>query len=113
MDMKQERLGSRMRKKIENALFELVITPDLRGFNYICRGVEIIASSKEKVDMVKGLYVDIAKEFNTTQTGVERAIRHAFTKVDVEGEAFAKYLNIGKLTNSALLYALAYRLKDD
>ncbi len=78
-----------MRKKIENALFELVITPDLRGFDYICRGVEIIASSKEKVDMVKGLYIDIAKEFNTTQAGVERAIRHAFAKVDKESEAFA------------------------
>lgn len=102
-----------MRKKIENALFELGITPDLKGFDYICSAVEIIQNSEERMKIVDGLYVDVAKEFKTTSSRVERAIRSAFTRLDKESEAFTKYINSDRLTNSALLYTLAYRLKED
>lgn len=102
-----------MRKKIENALFELGITPELVGFDYIRRAVEIILTSKERVDIVKGLYADIAKEYETTGSRVERAIRTAFSKMDIESAAFIKYFNSDRLTNSALLYTLAYRLRED
>ncbi len=102
-----------MRKKIENALFELGITPNIKGFDYICRAVEIISNSKEKIKIVDGLYADIAKEYETTGSRVERTIRTAFSKMDIESGAFIKYLNTDKLTNSALLYTLAYRLRED
>jgi len=102
-----------MRNKIENALLELGITPDLKGFDYIRSAVEIIQNSKERMKIVDGLYVDVAKEFKTTNTKVERAIRNAFTRLDTKSEAFTKYLNTDKLTNSALLYTLAYRLRED
>ncbi len=102
-----------MRKKIENALFELGITPELKGFDYICSAVEIIQSTEERMKIVDGLYVDVAKEFKATNTKVERAIRSAFTRLDKESEAFNKYLGISNMTNSALLYTLAYRLRED
>lgn len=101
-----------MRKKIENALLELGITPNLRGFGYICRAVEIILASQGKMRVVEGLYAEIAKECDSSIACVERAIRHAFTKVDVESRAFIQYLGTDKLTNSALLYTLAYRLRE-
>ncbi len=102
-----------MRRKIENALFELGITPNLAGFDYIRLAVEIIQNSKEKMKLVGGLYVDVAKEFKTTNIRVERAIRHAFSKMDIESAAFIKYFNTDKLTNYALLYTLAYILRED
>lgn len=102
-----------MKKKTENALIELGITPNLKGFDYICSAVEIISKSKGKVKLVDGVYVDISKEFNTTASRVERAIRHAFSKVDIESKAFIEYLGTDKLNNGALLYTLAYRLKED
>lgn len=102
-----------MRKKIENALFELGITPDLVGFNQICSAVEIISNSKGREIAVCEVYENVAKELDTARSRVERGIRHAFTKVDVNSEAFNKYIGINKMTNSALLYTLAYRLKED
>ncbi len=102
-----------MGKKIEDTLFELGIAPNLLGFDYICRAVEIIQNSKGRMKNVGGLYADVAKEFNTTNKKVERAIRHAFSKIDKESEAFNKYLGISSMTNSALLYALTYRLRED
>lgn len=102
-----------MRKKIENALFELGITPDLVGFNQICSAVEIILNTERKEKAVCKVYEDVAKELDTTASRVERGIRHAFTKIDKESEAFNKYLGIRNMTNSALLYTLAYRLRED
>ena len=101
-----------MKKKVENALIELGITPYLKGFYYISSAVEIILKSNGKVRIVDGVYVDIAKEFDTTASRVERAIRYAFSKVNIENKAFIEYLGTDKLTNGALLYTLAYRLKD-
>lgn len=73
-----------MRKKIKNALFELGITPDLVGFNQICSAVEIISNIKIKKKAVCKVYEDVAKELGTTASGVERGIRHAFSKIDIK-----------------------------
>jgi len=102
-----------MRKKVTDVLIELGVTPNLKGFDYICRAVEIISNSKKRMDIVKGIYADIANEFDTTSSRTERAIRHAFSKVDKESEAYKKYIGIDKTTNSTLLYTLAYRLRED
>lgn len=102
-----------MKNKIEDVLMELGITPNLSGFNYICRSVEMIMISKQRLKIVDGLYADVATEFGTKKSRVDRAIRHAFSKIDVESEAFVKYLNTNKMTSSALLYTLAYRLRED
>ncbi len=100
-----------MRKKIENALFELGITPDLTGFGYIVEFVWTVSSSTSKIPTTT-VYEMVAERKQTTASRVERGIRHAFTKVDVNSEAFNKYIGIKQKTNSALLYALAYRLRE-
>ncbi len=100
-----------MRKKIENALFELGITPNLKGFDYICKAVNYI--SADRTVKICNVYKFVAKDFETTSSRVERAIRSAFSKIGKESEAFNKYLGISNMTNSALLYTLAYRLRED
>lgn len=99
-----------MRRKIENALLELGVTPNLKGFDYICRAVEIISTSKERTKIVDGLYADIAKEFGTTKTRVERGIRHAISKIDVC--AWNNYGGSG-LKNSEFLYTLALKINQE
>lgn len=54
-----------MKKKIEEVLIELGVYPNLSGFDYICKAVEILNSTNERMKIVDGLYVDIAKEFNS------------------------------------------------
>lgn len=101
-----------MRKKIENALIELGITPDLSGFGYIVEFVFIISSAVSKIPTIV-VYEMVAERKATTATRVERAIRHAFSKMDKSCGAYKKYIGIDKSTNSAFLYTLAYKLKED
>lgn len=98
--------------KVENALFELGITPDLAGFSYICSAVKIIQGSKKRTRVVDGIYSGIAKEFDVTTDAVEQGIRYAFGKIDRGSEAYKKYIGVSGKANSALLYALAYKLKE-
>lgn len=102
-----------MKKKVEDVLIEMGVYPNLTGFNYICRAVEIISESKGKMKIADGLYVDVAKTFGSTNYKVERAIRHAISKMDKDSEAFKEYIGIKDTTNSAVLYTLAVRLKED
>lgn len=101
-----------MKKKVENALIELGIAPNLLGFDYICNAIEIISNSKEK-PTVGMLYACVAKNFGSSTSKVERAIRHAFTRIDFESESYKKYIGAKDMTNGALLFTLYTRLKED
>lgn len=101
-----------MRRKTEDVLLELGVTPNLQGFDYICKAIEIIANSKEKLKMVDGLYMDIAKEFGITNSGVERVIRYAISKMDKNSKAWQEYIGIEGTTNSAVLLTLAMKLRE-
>jgi len=60
---------------IREFLLENDIFPNIKGYNYIIKGVELV---KQHPDMpiVKGLYPAIAKIYNSTASKVERAMRH-------------------------------------
>lgn len=100
-----------MKKKVEDLLIELGIYPNLYGFAYICKAIEIISSSKERMKIM-WIYSEVAKEFNSNTARVERGIRHAFSRIDKDSEAW-KRLGINETTNSAVLYTLAVKLKQD
>lgn len=102
-----------MKKKVEKALIEMGIYPNLLGFDYICKAVEILDSSNGRMKIVDGLYADIAKEYKSTIRRVERAIRHAISKIDKDSDAYKKYIGIKEPTNAAVLYTLAVRLRED
>lgn len=107
-----------MRKKCEEILLKLGITPDLKGFVYIADAVEIINSEDVKVTT---MYEMVAKRRNTQWTRIERAIRHAISKVTPTSKEFIECIgdvdiskkSNGHITNSSFLYMLAYRLKED
>lgn len=100
-----------MKEKVGNVLLDLNITPNLNGFNYICDAIEII--SEEKAIRTCLLYEEVSKRNESTPTKVERAIRHAFSKIDKESENFKKYFGVKKLTNSSLLFTLYFKLKEE
>lgn len=109
-----------MRRKCEEILLQLGITPNLLGYTYIADAVEIIGKEDEKVKTT-ALYEIIAERHETTYHKVERPIRHAISKVDVDCEAFKECFNNanmknkknGHITNTVFLYTLAYRLKEE
>lgn len=100
-----------MKKKVEDLLIELGIYPNLYGFAYICKAVEIIGLSKERMKIM-WIYSEVAKEFNSNTARVERGIRHAFSRIDKDSEAW-KRLGIKETTNSAVLYTIVTKLRED
>lgn len=106
-----------MRKKVGDALLQLGITPDLKGFNYIIDMVEMI--DKGEVDKITEAYKTIGKRRNETGTSVERCIRHAISKINTTSKEFDTYIGEsvisfekGNIVNSAFLNTLHYRLKE-
>jgi two-component system response regulator (stage 0 sporulation protein A) len=54
------------------------LKPNLKGFKYTRKAVELCVSDPDYLEMItKRLYPEIAKEFKTTSSRTERAIRHA------------------------------------
>ena len=91
-----------MRKKIQDTLLSLGITPNLRGFEFICDAIEII--EEENRVKITYIYDKIAKKYDSTNgSQVERAIRHAISHVDA-----AVWVSIGGAgyKNSEFLYTL-------
>ena len=90
-----------MRKKIQDTLLGLGVTPNLKGFAFICDAVEMI--NKEGRIKVTYIYDKIARDNNEKTMRVERAIRHAISHVN---EETWKSIGGAGLRNSEFLYTL-------
>ena len=107
-----------MEEKIYDILNELGVPFNLSGRDYIVRAVSLIYENG-RMAMTKEVYPQIAAEFETGKTGVERCIRHAVEKAFRNGNtnAITKYFglnidfNTGKLTNSDFIYGLVEYLR--
>ena len=103
-----------MRKKVINALLDMGMPADIKGFRYI---TEIMCLYEESEKLVDGslmkVYEAIAVQNETTVSRVERAIRHAFSMVlqNENSELVKKYFSTSHKNNGALLATLYYRLK--
>lgn len=102
-----------MKNKIQKILLKLGITPDLKGFNYICRMIEIVKADELNKKSVVGIYEEIAEEYETTASCVERSIRHAISKVDKESDAWKKYVGLKDVKNSKVVYTLAINITEE
>ena len=102
-----------MKNKIQKILLELGITPDLKGFNYISRMIEIVKTDELNKKSVIGIYEEIAGEYKTTASCVERAIRHAISKADKESDAWKKYVGLKDVKNSKVVYTLAFNITEE
>lgn len=78
--------------KYADQLIQEKITPDIQGFWYISKAIELY----EPFDKFTCLYNDVAKVYNTTASRVERSIRHAIARTG-EKIAVSQYIAIKKL----------------
>lgn len=84
---------------IEDKLLEIGITPNLKGFRFICEAIEMILNEPDiKICL---MYELIARKYNSKLFIVERNIRHCVQKASGEN----------KETNSEFLYRMALLIK--
>lgn len=108
-------------KIITDLLIQLGTKPKLKGYHYIRRAVVLAVEDPTILNNItKQLYPTIAKENNTTGTGVERAIRHVIEtlfetsrNVDYINEIFGYSINYhkGKPTNSEFIFILTDKIR--
>lgn len=80
----------KLRSKIDKMLVELKITPSLSGFQYIKECLIIILIKRGKVGgLFRGIYKQLANEYQTTASSVERAIRNALDTIWENAQARA------------------------
>lgn len=115
-DTTPREIDERMVKKL---LKEMGVPLNIKGYRYLSSA--IVSLSKEKgMKISLGLYPKVAREFATTGSRVERAIRHAVERTfeignyDVINEVFGTKVSAtkGKLTNSEFMYVCIEYLED-
>ena len=108
--------------KITKVLHELGMPANLLGYSYLCFAVDaILADSTSLRGVTKVLYPEIAREYNTSVSGVERAIRHAIEVAFDRGDrkAFRKRFgntvnpDTGKPTNSEFISKIAESIRSE
>lgn len=102
------------RAKIEDTLLAMGVPAGILGFNYIVDAIEVFNERGTNISITKELYPAIAKKNSTTQSRVERAIRHALTIArDCRGkcETVNHYIGFANCQNSSSLKQLHMMLK--
>lgn len=109
-----------LRKEITNTIHEIGVPAHIKGYQYLR---EAIIMAVDDIDMLnaitKVLYPTIAKQFATTPSRVERAIRHAIEvawsrgKMETLDSLFGYTINIGKgkPTNSEFIALIADKIR--
>lgn len=114
--------ASNLQVSITKMLHELGIPSHIKGYGYIREAVSIIFDNPEVIGgITKELYPCLAKKFNTTDSRVERAIRHAIEvswnrgNLDFMEELFGFSVDIdrAKPTNSEFIVTIADKLRLD
>lgn len=71
-------LSTHYEGRVYQLLKELGIPASIKGYSYVRRAILLSIENPEMIDKItRRLYPTIAKEFDTTPSRVERAIRHA------------------------------------
>lgn len=105
-----------MRNRVINALIELGLPANKKGFRYI---VEIVSEYEKDESLMSGklevLYYMIGKKEGVSSQAIERNIRTSFGIVYENGnpDAVKKYLPFQNRTNGNSLATLYYRLRQE
>lgn len=96
---------------------KLGVTPNLRGYEYIISGIEILSEDIHK-SITKEVYPRIAKQHNSTSSRVERCMRscilslfNTYESVQNLMDIFGVALVSDHLTNSQFLCLCADTIK--
>ena len=109
-----------LEKQVTSIILEVGIPAHVKGYQYVRRAILMAISEPDVINGVtKIIYPTIAKEFKTTASRVERAIRHAIEvawdrgNVDTLTSLFGYSVSgaRGKPTNSEFIAMIADRLR--
>ena len=107
---------------VTHILHELGVPSHIKGYHYLREGIKQIYNNPELIGgITKELYPSIAKKFASTDTRVERSIRHAIEvswnrgNWDLMQELFGYSVDIDKAkpTNSEFIVTIADKLRMD
>ena len=111
---------SNLQISITKMLHELGMPSHIKGYQYIREGISMIYNDPSLIGgITKELYPEIAKKYDTTNSRVERAIRHAIEvswnrgNWDYMEELFGHSVDIDKAkpTNSEFIVTVADKLR--
>ena len=107
---------------VTHVLHELGVPSHIKGYHYLREGIKLIYNNPELIGgITKELYPSIAKKFSSTDTRVERSIRHAIEvswnrgNWDLMQDLFGYSVDIDKAkpTNSEFIVTIADKLRMD
>ena len=107
---------------VTHILHELGVPSHIKGYHYLREGIKLLYNNPELIGgITKELYPTIAKKFESTDTRVERSIRHAIEvswnrgNWDLMQELFGYSVDIDKAkpTNSEFIVTIADKLRMD
>jgi two-component system response regulator (stage 0 sporulation protein A) len=107
---------------ITSILHEMGVPAHIKGYHYIRHAVELVVDDIDLLGAVtKKLYPEVAEEFNSTSSRVERSIRHAIEVVWDRGneKALVRYFasnmqnENSKPTNSQFIARIADKIRID
>ncbi len=106
--------------EVTNIMHEIGVPAHIKGYQYLRDAIMMVVKDLDVINSItKLLYPSIAKQYNTTPSRVERAIRHAIEvawgrgQVDAIDALFGYTVNIGKgkPTNSEFIAMIADKLR--
>ncbi|HHV28624.1 sporulation transcription factor Spo0A [Acetivibrio mesophilus] len=106
--------------EVTNIMHEIGVPAHIKGYQYLRDAIIMVVKDLDVINSItKQLYPSIAKEYNTTPSRVERAIRHAIEvawsrgQIDTIDSLFGYTINIGKgkPTNSEFIAMVADKLR--
>ena len=107
-------------KRVTSEMHKIGIPAHIKGYYYVRAAIEMVVKDSDLINaLTKKLYPAVAKEFDTTASRVERAIRHAVEVAWDRGdlETLQKYFGYtvsntkGKPTNSEFIGMIADTLR--
>ena len=106
--------------QVTSVIHEIGVPAHIKGYQYLRDAIIMVINDMDILNSItKQLYPNIAKQYNTTPSRVERAIRHAIEvawsrgKMDTIDMLFGYTVNNGKgkPTNSEFIALIADRLR--
>jgi two-component system response regulator (stage 0 sporulation protein A) len=105
---------------VTNFIHELGVPAHIKGYQYIRSAIMMVVKNMDLLNFItKQLYPEIAKQYNTTASRVERAIRHSIEvawsrgKPETMNDIFGYTIHTGKgkPTNSEFIAMVADRIR--
>ena len=112
--------GHNLEAEVTSVIHEIGVPAHIKGYQYLRDAIIMVINDMDVLNSItKQLYPSIAKQYNTTPSRVERAIRHAIEvawsrgKMDTIDQLFGYTVNNGKgkPTNSEFIALIADRLR--